>query len=583
MDVKKAVMDYWNANNPVLCLCTEEVYQTQTAVEQAVSDLNAGHKSAAEHILMTMHDPLAGFHFGEFRVSDRPLPATACLSDLVRFLEGSIPEKEFPGAVGFQQAARGQSLGLEATDNAVIVLKGWETLWDDREQESPNIVQAFTNILQGGLCSPVRDDDKVTRGRRMIIILTKNSVMPTAMTEVRAIHVPLPVREDFIPLLEPKWEAAVSQDKLNGCDDAFKAKVLGGLVGMTIKAADDALALAMVENAGFANPGTLNTLERIKALSIEAIPGLQYVPGSQVESGAAILPGYEKIQEDLLDAVGLDAEWAKRHRTKPLKGILLAGPPGCGKTVAELQITRILGKAALLWSIGESQGSLVSESERNTRRVINIANALEAVLVLDDIDKAGAGASSSSTTTDGGVFSRMINIILTEMSNPECKITWLFSANRLQDVRPELYRDGRVDERYFVDYPDAEMRRRIIEFHMAKHNFPVDAFHAKGSASVKGYMDTLVNDATKGWSGAELEGLVVKTIRHAGRTGEEKLDISWMLDRAKGKTPQSMAKASAADIAQMRDLCGDFIAVGVTNSGKSVRLTERTREINMGA
>ena len=599
MDIKKTVCDYYSAMNPVICFVSEETFQVQTKVEQAADELNKG-RGDTDKVRLLLHDPLVGIHFGEFKIkSERPCGAKGTLNDLERFITPG--EEELSLGEGWEP--------IHPQDDCIMILKGWERFLMAKEPWSAEFVQALSNILQGNMCATcwaeteedvtqlnlpprmvnVQNNEIITRGRRMLVFISKHDDFHPSLTEIRPIYVPLPGREQFVSLVERQWTSVKSRKEANdrpfaeGIEDheRFRERLIGSLAGFPLSAGEDALMLSIVENKGFTESGNLATIERLKAASIARVPGLTYVPQADIDTDSVVLPGYEPVHDFIRETTEMDAEFARQHNIDPLSGIFVVGPPGTGKSVVSVQVSRILGKPQLVWSMGESQGSLVSESERNTRRVIDTANILSATLTLDDSDKMGLG--TDRTSNDGGVFDRMINILLTEMSRPGCKITWVINGNRVQKIRPELYRDGRVDERFFVDLPDDKLRAEILRYHIRKYDYPVDEFNGLSSSASKEALLDLASDGTatrprtKGWSGAELAGLVLRSARVAAKARAPLLDIEFMLKVAGTKTPQSQQKAAKADYADMRNMCSDFIRVGVSNAGKSLQASGPSR------
>ena len=606
MDLKNKVCTHFRANCNIMVLVSDETYHVQTAVEEAVESLSAHPDREGRPVQIVFHDPLVGFHRGEFRVSHYGDDSLRCGVDQSLANIQALMDQDNP------QVISGPGFSLAPVDDIICVLKGWESLLSPTEQQSPDFVQLFTNISQGNLCAAVwydgemtgaknaitRERDGVTeylaRGRRMLVLVSRTSQINPALREFKPIHVPLPTFEDLAPTLDRHIAALKSRndDKqyFRGVDDLpqFRDRVVRSLTGLNRSEADEALTLSMVDNGGFHDPGTFATIEEIKRSLVEQVPGVTYKPVVMTDESQGFLPGYQPIQSFIDESLGMDKAFALEHGIRPFSGIFLAGAPGTGKSVTSGQIARYLGLPELLWSLGESGGSLVSESERNARRVINTANALGAVLTLDDADKAGLGAGN--TVTDGGVFQRVINIILTEMANPDSNITWVINANRIRDIRPELYRDGRVDERYFVDLPDAVCRRNILTYHVSKFKFPFEFLHGgkklSQSAQEEAVSDLCSDAVTSGWSGAEIANLVLKAARRAAVAKSGLLDIRHMLEIAKERTPQSEQVSAKADYEQMMSDCSDFIRVGVSEAGQSIKKSislkkRQTREVEV--
>jgi len=156
---------------------------------------------------------------------------------------------------------------------------------------------------------------------------------------------------------------------------------------------------------------------------------------------------------DLFDEAGV----------RPLKGILLSGPPGCGKTLlaqaaaSAIQVNFISVKGPAL------QSKYVGESERAVREVFRKAKQAAPCLVFfDEIDallpRRGGGAS------DAHVSERVVGQFLAELDGIE-KLTGvlvLAATNRLDIVDPALLRPGRFDVVVEIPLPDEQERLAIL-------------------------------------------------------------------------------------------------------------------------
>ena len=163
------------------------------------------------------------------------------------------------------------------------------------------------------------------------------------------------------------------------------------------------------------------------------------------------------------------------------------------------------------------------------------------------------------------------------MADPDCNITWIITGNRIQNIRPELYRDGRVDERFFVDIPDAPLRADILKYHIRKYNYPDNKFAGLSEGASAEALADLASDGlaskrrTGGWTGTELAGLVQRAVRREAKLKGNELDVKFMLSIAGKKTPQSRQKAAKKDYDDMRNMCSDFVRVGVSDAGSSLQ------------
>jgi SpoVK/Ycf46/Vps4 family AAA+-type ATPase len=171
--------------------------------------------------------------------------------------------------------------------------------------------------------------------------------------------------------------------------------------------------------------------------------------------------------------------------------------------------------------------SLVGSSEENVRRAIAVAESIAPVVLwADEIDKAFAG-SQDSGGTDGGTTARVMSTFLTWLSEKQRPVFVIATANDISHLPPELLRKGRMDEIFFVDLPNAEERRVILQIHIAKRARDPKKFE----------LDRLVQ-ASDGFSGAELEQAVISGLYDAFYVGSD-LDTATLLASIEETVPLS--------------------------------------------
>ena len=175
-----------------------------------------------------------------------------------------------------------------------------------------------------------------------------------------------------------------------------------------------------------------------------------------------------------------------------LKAILLAGIPGTGKSLTSKAAASLLGWPLISLDIGALKHSHVGESERRIRLATKVIDAFgHAVIWLDEVEKAFAGAKGSGET-DGGTTASMFGHFLTWMSETVTPILVMATANNISQLPPEFLRAGRFDATFFVDQPTKCEREEIIRImnRKWKSNIPIE------------FADKLA-----GYTGAEIEQL----------------------------------------------------------------------------
>ncbi|SLM30925.1 ATPase, AAA family [Desulfamplus magnetovallimortis] len=176
----------------------------------------------------------------------------------------------------------------------------------------------------------------------------------------------------------------------------------------------------------------------------------------------------------------------------PLRGILLAGIPGTGKSLSCKATASILGWPLIKLDIGSLKGSLVGESERKMREATQVLEAFGEVIVwIDEVEKAFSGTKSSGET-DGGSTANMFGYFLTWLQESKGNCVVMATANDITKLPPEFLRAGRFDATFFVDLPSTLERVEIIKIMNQKYNSNIS---------------TTLAPKLNGFSGAEIEQL----------------------------------------------------------------------------
>ncbi len=209
--------------------------------------------------------------------------------------------------------------------------------------------------------------------------------------------------------------------------------------------------------------------------------------------------GLEEVKQELRECVEWPLKYPERFKRlgiKSPKGILLYGPPGCGKTLLAKAVATESEANFIAIKGPEIFSKWVGESERAIREVFRRARiASPAIIFFDEIDSiapirwAGGG--------DSMVTERVISQLLTEMDGIVDleNVVIIGATNRPDMIDPALLRPGRFDRIIYVPEPDTATRLQIFKIHT--RNMPL----AKDVD-----LEKLAN-ITKGYAGSDIEAI----------------------------------------------------------------------------
>ncbi|MBY8985150.1 MAG: CDC48 family AAA ATPase [Candidatus Lokiarchaeota archaeon] len=264
--------------------------------------------------------------------------------------------------------------------------------------------------------------------------------------------------------------------------------------------------------------------------------------------------GLEDIKQELREAVEWPLKYPKLYEKagiRPLNGILLFGPPGCGKTLLAKAIATESQSNFISIKGPEIFSKWVGESEKAVREIFRKARqAAPSIIYFDEIDAISAGRGTSEGTH---TFASIVNQILVEMDGVEDRkgIVIIASTNRPDIVDPAFLRPGRFDRLIFVKEPDFEARLKILQVHTI--NMPLAE-----EVSIKH-----IAQNTVGYSGADLENVCREAGMEAIREKMENIEeieikhFEFALSKIKSTLPKEIVdryENIAKQISESRNL-----------------------------
>jgi SpoVK/Ycf46/Vps4 family AAA+-type ATPase len=314
--------------------------------------------------------------------------------------------------------------------------------------------------------------------------------------------------------------------KLSGAD---VAKLLAALQGLTFFEVRKIVTQAVIED-GVLGPEDIARVIEAKRLIIERSGVLEYFPHEEEMGDVA---GLDRLKDWLRkrQAAFEDPDRARAYGLSPPKGLLLIGVQGCGKSLCAKAVAAEWKLPLIRLDPSNLYNRYVGESEKNLKRAIKLAERMAPIVLwIDEIEKA-----LSQEDAEGGPAQRIFGTFLAWLQDKKEGVFVIATANDISKLPPELVRKGRFDEIFFVDLPQAEARRRILEIHLTRRKHDPRKLD----------LDRLVA-LTDGFSGAEVEQAVVSALYTAFARGED-LTTDGLVEEIALTKPLSVTMAERID------------------------------------
>jgi transitional endoplasmic reticulum ATPase len=360
------------------------------------------------------------------------------------------------------------------------------------------------------------------RGKVIVIAATNrpNAIDPALRRTGRfdrEIEIPVPDRDGRLEILKIHTRN-MPLDKdvdLEWLADITYGYVGADLAGLCKEAAMSALRRVLPE-IKWKEEGELprEVLEKLVVKKEDFVNALKMVEPSAMREVLVEIPkvkwedigGLESVKQALKEMV----EWPLKHPESfermgitPPKGILLYGPPGCGKTLLAKAVANESGANFISVKGPELLSKWFGESEQRIRELFRRAKQVApAIIFFDEIDalapRRGYGVHEATE--------RIVSQLLTEMSGIEemKNVVVIAATNRPDLVDPALLRPGRIDRFVLVPPPNEKERLEILKIHT--RNMPLKNVDLVELAK-----------KTEGYSGADLEALCREAAMNALR------------------------------------------------------------------
>lgn len=256
--------------------------------------------------------------------------------------------------------------------------------------------------------------------------------------------------------------------------------------------------------------GKFNSDYAIAMVDFES--GLRQIQPSALREGFATRPNIswanvgalEAVREEMMMAIVepiRSPEMFKSLGLDAASGVLLYGPPGCGKTLLARAVASESGANFISVKGPELLSKYVGDSELAVRKVFSRARySAPCIIFFDELDALAPRRGGNSAGDSSGASERVVNMLLTEMDGfSERKQVFLIAAtNRPDMIDPAMLRPGRLDKLVFVPLPDQAGRTSILRTLLRGVRLDPDV-DAKSICS---------DSRCDGFSGADLKALI---------------------------------------------------------------------------
>lgn len=352
--------------------------------------------------------------------------------------------------------------------------------------------------------------------------------------------------EQFITILEMDYLSQseikkiildfIKENELKSIKDELVDEFAMAFKGLTEFEINNLLALSYSQN-GELNKGDLRLIFDQKQQMIKKAGILEMIPLKETIDD---IGGLENLKDWLRRKASVykNIEKARNFGVDMPKGVLIAGVPGCGKSLNAKAAAALFEIPLLRMDMGRLMGKYVGESEENMRNAIALTEAISpCVLWIDELEKAFAGIGGSGGAAE--VTTRLFGNFLTWMQEKDSPTFVVATANNIVQLPPELMRKGRFDEIFYVGLPTQTERENIFRIHIKKRR-PQDM-------KIIDLKELARN--TDGYSGADIEGVIKDTVETAFADGKAYISTQDILDVI--KTTHSLSEVMKDSIDTM--------------------------------
>ena len=333
---------------------------------------------------------------------------------------------------------------------------------------------------------------------RTLILLSPVQSIPVELEkDVTLIDYPLPSAQELDErlLASENLMKEAHGPKCIDLSDQERRELMQKSVGLTYEEVANVWARALEDNHVL-NRKDIAAINEEKRQVIQKSGLLEFYPSVETFDRVGGLNGLKQWLRERKDAfLGKPLRW----NLPALKGILLVGIPGCGKSLSAKAVASEWQLPLVRLDVGRIFDPLLGKTEANFRKAIKIAEELAPVVLwIDEVEK---GFPQSSGGGDSGTSVRVLGAFLSWMQEKTRPVFVVATANDIEKMPPELTRKGRFDEIFYVGLPNIQERVEIFKIHLK----------GVGLEFMPQSLDRLAALADK-FTGAEIEQVIVNSL-----------------------------------------------------------------------
>lgn len=316
--------------------------------------------------------------------------------------------------------------------------------------------------------------------------------------DIVLVELPLPDFEELRSFIEREGAALAATGVAFDSDDGTLTQLGRAVQGLTLNETRHALRRALAATHRLDSSSVRYLLEEKHLLVKKKTGVIEYIPNP---GGLENVGGAPLLKKWLMERRKLFEMRDQISQDIVPKGLLMMGISGCGKSLAvkavaqcfSLPLYRIDMIEVFSGRHGNPEGTFVSACR-------TLEEMAPAVMWFDEIEMGVTARNDDASGSLGRIFA----FFLTWMQEKTRGLFVAATANRIDLLPAEMIRKGRFDEVFFVDLPNEDERLDICKIHLEKRGIP---FEPLGIERLKQF--------TRGWTGAEIEQLVVSAMTTA--------------------------------------------------------------------